>query len=63
MSSFLKKQFGGKCIFLPDFSCDERWINDDEIELMMELSRDILRFIEIIEHKVRIFVERFVKLS
>jgi hypothetical protein len=50
------------CVFLPDFSRDEGRVNYYEVELVMQIRRNIFRLVEVVEHKIRILGEFFVKL-
>jgi hypothetical protein len=64
MSSLFKHEFRNICILLPYFSSNERRVDDDHIEGMVEVLLYILYFVEIEEHKVLVFLaEGLIKLN
>jgi hypothetical protein len=51
-----------KFYLFPDFSCDERRVDDDHVEVPLQGAVYVFWLVEIIEDKARVFVELLVEL-
>jgi hypothetical protein len=59
----LEQQFGGFRVLLPDFARNERRVNYNKIERMMQVSWQIFWLIKVVENEPWILAECFIKLE